>query len=75
MNLTRFPIYWDDPSVTQVLMRHYRTSREKQTNKVVLIGLFIPKTCPNLPVMDQTSSLEPWVFRGVTPVCHRNLKT
>ena len=50
--------YWDDPSVTQVLMRHHRTSREKQTNRVVWVGLFNPKTAPNLPVMDQTSSLQ-----------------
>ena len=44
--------------MTQVLMRHHRTSREKKTNRVVLVGLFSPKTVPNFPVMDPTSSLE-----------------
>ena len=58
MNLTRCLIYWDDPSETQVLMRHHRTSREKQTYRVVLVGLFSPKTVPNLLVVDRTSSLE-----------------
>ena len=56
MNLTRCLIYWDDPSVTQVLMRHRGTSREKQTNRVVCVGLFSPKPAPNLPVIDRTSS-------------------
>ena len=58
MNLTRCLIYWDDPSVTQVLMRHHRTSREKQTGRAVWVGLFNPKTVPNLPVIAWTSSLE-----------------
>ena len=58
MNLTKCLIYWDDPSVTQVLMRHHRTSRKKKTNRVVWVGLFSPKTAQNLPVMDRTSSLE-----------------
>ena len=58
MNLTRCLIYWDDPSVTQVLMRHHRTSQEKQTNRVVWVGLFSPKTASNLPVMYWTSSLK-----------------
>ena len=44
--------------MTQVLMRHHRTSREKQTNRVVWVGLFSPKTAPNLSVMDRTFSLE-----------------
>ena len=61
--------------MTQVLMRHHRTSREKQTKRVVLVGLFSPKTVPDLPVKDLTSSLEHMGVRGVTPVCHRNLKT
>ena len=49
MNLTRCLIYWNDPSVIQLLMRHHETSREKQTNKVVCVGLYSPKTAPNLP--------------------------
>ena len=44
--------------MTQVLMRHHRASRGKQTNRVVWVRLFSPKTAPNLPVMDRTSSLE-----------------
>ena len=44
--------------MTQMLMRHHRTSRVKQTNRVVWVGLFSPETAPNLPVMDRTSSLE-----------------
>ena len=55
MNITRCLIYRDDPLVTQVLMRHHRTSREKQTNRVVWVGLFSPKTAPNFLVMDRTS--------------------
>ena len=58
MNLTRCLIYWDDTSVTQVLMRHHRRSREKQTNRVVWVGLFSPKSVPNLLAMYRTSSLE-----------------
>ena len=56
MNLTRYLIYWDDPSATQVLIRHHEASREQQTNRVVCVGLFIPKTAPNLPVIARTSS-------------------
>ena len=37
-------------------MRHHGTSQEKQTNRVVCVGLFSPNTTPNLPVIDQTSS-------------------
>ena len=69
MNLTRCLIYWNDPSVTQLLMKHHETSREKQTNRVVCVGLFSPKTVPNLSVIARTSSFgSKWVFRGVTPV-------
>ena len=42
--------------MTQVLMRHHGTSREKQSKRVVCVGLFSPKTAPNLPVIDRTSS-------------------
>ena len=42
--------------MTQVLMRHHGTSLEKQTNRVVCVGLFSPKTAQNLLVTDWTSS-------------------
>ena len=34
------------------------TSQEKQTNTVVLVGLFRPKTVSKLPVNDRASTLE-----------------
>ena len=57
-------------------MRHHGTSREKQTNTVVCVGLFGAKTAPNLPVIDRTSSFGAHgCLEEITPVCHSNLKT
>ena len=57
VNLTRCLVYWDDSSVTQCLETS-ETSQEKQTNTVVLVGLFRPKTVPKLPVNDRASTSE-----------------
>ena len=74
VNLTRCLVYWDGSSVTQCL-GGIITVQEKQTNTVVLVGLWSPRTVPNLPVMTGLLHLSTWVFRGVIPVCHKNLKT
>ena len=60
--------------MTQCLGDIIDISRE-QTNTVVLVGLFSPKTVPKLPVMTGLLHYSTWVFRGVIPICHRNLKT
>ena len=57
--------------MTQCLGDIIDISRE-QTNTVVLVGLFSPKTVPKLPVMTGLLHYSTWVFRGVIP---RNLKT
>ena len=50
VNLTRCLVCWDGSSVTQRL-GGIITFQEKQTNTVVLVGLWSPRTVPNLPVM------------------------
>ena len=76
MNFTKCLIYWDDPLVTQVAMSHHGTFREKQTNRIVCVGLFCPKTAQKFASYRPDFFFQStWVFRGVTPVCNSNLKT
>ena len=51
VNLTRCMRYWDDLSVTQLSETH-RASQERQTSRVVCVGLLIlsAKTVPNVSV-------------------------
>ena len=55
VNLARCMRYWDDLSVTQLLvrcMRHLKASQERQTSRVVCFGLLIlsPEIVPNMSV-------------------------
>ena len=52
VNLARCMRYWDDLSVTQLLVRRRMMHLERQTSRVVCIGLLIlsPKTVLNLSV-------------------------
>ena len=69
--------YWDDYSVTQLLVRRMGHLK-KETIRVVCVGLpFLgPKTVPTVPCIGHTPCFRSnCVFREVTPASHGNLKT
>ena len=52
VNLTRCMRYWDDLSVTNSACETHGASQERQTSRVVCVGLLIlnQKTVPNVSV-------------------------
>ena len=52
MNLTRCMRYWDDLSVHPIACETHGASQERQTSRVVYVGLLIlsPKTVPDVSV-------------------------
>ena len=78
MNLTRCMRYWDDPPPSDpIACETPGTSRERQTSRVVCVGLIQVLRLRQIgPCIGRTSCFRSnWVFRGVTPVGHNNLKT
>ena len=77
VNLTRCMRYWDDLSVTQMLLRRMgHLEKGRLAEQSVLASNSSLKTAPNMSVYRMDSLFqEQLVFREVTTVGHSNLKT